>query len=108
MNTKCEIDVILKIAPLSYDWKLVGNRLLTPQSVIDIQRDEPDEANRREKMLTTWLQRGGAMATYARLVDVLTEMGFADTAEKVIELVTGKGERRGKCVIKRSSYVVVG
>ena len=108
MNAQCENNVIWEIAPLQFDWKLVGNRLLTPQSVSDIQRDEPDEANRKEKMLTTWLQRCGAKATYACLVKALKGAGSTDTAEKVIKLVTGKGERRVKGVIKRSSYVIVG
>ena len=57
-------------------------------------------------MLITWWQRNGAKVTYARLVEVLKELDFTDTAEKVIELVTGNGERWGKGVIKRSAYVV--
>eukprot|EP00731_Ephydatia_muelleri_P005233 Em0002g1409a len=91
LNTKCEMEVIWKIVKVGFDWKLVGNRLLTPQSVTDISRDESDEANRRDKMLITWLQQDGAKATYARLVEVLKDVGRTDTAEKVIELVTGKG-----------------
>ena len=59
-------------------------------------------------MLITWWQRNGAKVTYVRLVEVLKELDFTDTAEKVIELVTGNGERWGKGVIKRSSYVIVG
>ena len=51
-------------------------------------------------MLITWWQRNGAKVTYARLVEVLKELDFTDTAEKVIELVTGNGERWGKGVIK--------
>ena len=57
-------------------------------------------------MLITWWQRNGAKVTYARLVEVLKELDLTDTAEKVIELVTGNGERWGKGVIKRSVYVV--
>lgn len=102
------MEVIWKIVKVGFDWKLVGNRLLTPQSVTDISRDESDEANRRDKMLITWLQQDGAKATYARLVEVLKDVGRTDTAEKVIELVTGKGERWGKGIIKQSAYVVAG
>ena len=108
MNTKCEVDVILKIALLQFDWECVGRRLLPLQIVIDIKRSDPDEASRREKMLTTWLQRDGTKATYAHLVEVLKEVHFTDTAEEVTKLVTGKGERWGKGVIKRSAYFVVG
>ena len=96
MNTKCEVDVILKIALLQFDWERVGNRLLPLQIVSDVRRDQPDEANRREKMLTTWLQQKGAKATYARLVKEFNGLGFTATAEKVIELATEsmRGEER--------------
>ena len=93
MDTKCNRDIVLKIALLSFDWKSIGKRLLDDQRVDDIDREEHGEQNKREKMLTTWLQRDGCKATYRRLVEILKELKLNKTAEAVFELVMGNGER---------------
>eukprot|EP00731_Ephydatia_muelleri_P004097 Em0002g273a len=79
MDTKCNRDVILNISLLKFDWKRVGNRLLDDQDVIDIDREEHEEQNKREKMLLKWLQQKGGSATYRRLVEVLEVLKCKET-----------------------------
>ena len=92
MDTKCNRDVILKISLLKFDWKSVGNRLLGDQDVIDINCEEHEEQNKREKMLLKWLQQKGGGATYKRLVDVLEVLKYKETAEAVTRLVMDDGK----------------
>ena len=89
MNTTCSSDVIWKIAQLDFEWKRVGRRLIGDQCVRDIDREERDEQNRRDRMLSTWLQQAGSRATYSCLVKVLEEVGYKETAENVTRLVMG-------------------
>ena len=93
MDTKCDQNVILKISLLKFDWKRVGNRLLGDQSVDDINREEHEEQNKREKMLLKWLQKEGGGATYRRLVEVLEALKYKETAEAVTRLVMEDGKR---------------
>ena len=90
MDRTCTKDVLLKIAQLGFDWKLLGRRLIGEQGVRDIKRDEDDEQNRREKLLLTWLQQKGSKSTYSRLVEVLREIKDNETADNLISLVRGK------------------
>ena len=74
-------------AQFDFDWKRVGRRLIGDQCVRDIDREEHDEPNRRDRMLLTWLQQAGSKATCSRLVRVLDETGNRLTAERVTNLV---------------------
>eukprot|EP00731_Ephydatia_muelleri_P005503 Em0002g1679a len=96
LDAVCNSDTILKIAMLSYDWRPLGRRLIGDQRVSDIAREEHDEQNRRERMLTTWMQQEGTRATYRRLVDVLEKLGNKATAEIVVRLVE-EGEDDTPC-----------
>ena len=91
MNTVCTHDGIWRIAQLDFDWKRVGRRLIGDQCVRDIDREEHDEQDRRDRMLSTWLQQAGSRATYSCLVKVLVDVGNKLTAEMVTRLVI-KGE----------------
>ena len=91
MDVECSSDIIWQIALLPFDWRTLGRRLITPQRVSDIDREEHDEQNKRERMLSTWLQQEGSKATYRRLVEALERLGNKGTAEKVTKLVM-KGE----------------
>ena len=74
----------MKIALLNYDWRRVGRHLLeSEQNITDIFRDEPDEPNRRQKVLMVWKSQKGSSATYRVLAETLEELQYGDIAEKV-------------------------
>ena len=108
MDTKCNRDVILNISLLKFDWKRVGNRLLDDQDVIDIDREEHEEQNKREKMLLKWLQQKGGRATYRRLVEVLEVLKCKETAEAVTRLVMddGKNCQPHKIALEESNVII--
>ena len=97
MYAECSSAVILKISQLEFDWKTLGRRLISPSHVFDIDHEEHNEQNRRERMLLTWWQQEGSNATYRCLVDALQILGDKATAEKVTTLV--EGEKREVCVM---------
>ena len=92
MDTKGKRNIILKVSLLEFDWKSVGKRLLDDQSIDDIDREEHNEQNKREKMLLKWLQQEGSRATYSCLMEVLEVLKLKDTAEAVTRLVMEEGK----------------
>eukprot|EP00731_Ephydatia_muelleri_P023074 Em0015g657a len=87
MDKTCSEKCLLKIALLQFDWKLLGRRLLnTEQDVKDIDHDEKEEQDKREKVLLKWNEQQGSGATYQKLIDTLKEVGNKDTAERVEQL----------------------
>ena len=74
----------MDIAFLDYDWKRVGRHLLeSEQNIIDIFRDEPDEPNRRQKVLIVWKSQKGSSATYRVLAETFEKLQYGLIAEKV-------------------------
>ena len=74
-HSECTTKHLKDIALWSFDWKTVGRRLLlSDQSIIDIDRDEKNEQNKRDKLLTTWHQQKGPKATYQVLMDTFQEL----------------------------------
>ena len=98
MDAECSSDVILNVALHPFDWRTLGRRLISPMCVSDIDREEHDEQNKRERMLLTWLQQEGSKATYRCLVEALERLGNKATAEKVTRLVM-QGEMWEGCDI---------
>ena len=93
MDTKGKRNIILKVSLLEFDWKSVGKCLLDDQSIIDdIDREEHNEQNKREKMLLKWLHQEGSRATYSCLMEVLEVLKLKDTAEAVTRLVMEEGK----------------
>ena len=77
----------MDIALLDFDWRRVGRRLLeSDQNITDIGRDEPDEQNRREKVLMMWQSQKGSSATYRVLAEIFEKLQYGDIAEKVKEM----------------------
>ena len=77
----------MDIALLDFDWKPVGRRLLeSEQNITDILHDEPNEQNRREKMLMMWQSQKGSSATYRLLAETFEKLGYGKIAEKVKEM----------------------
>ena len=71
----------------SFDWKVVGRRLVGEQAIIDIDREEQGEQIRRDKMFLKWLEQEGTKATYRVLIGVLEEVNYHQAAEAVKALV---------------------
>ena len=85
--TECTREHLLKIALLDFDWRRVGRRLLqSEQYITDIHRDQPDEPNRREKMLMIWQSQKGSSATYRVLASTFQTLQYGAIAEKVKEM----------------------
>ena len=77
----------MDIALYDFDWKPVGRRLLeSEQNITDILRDEPNEQNRREKMLMMWQSQKGSSATYRVLAEAFQKLRYGNIAEKVKEM----------------------
>ena len=70
-----------------FDWKPVGRRLLESEQIItDIHREEPNEQNRREKMLMMWQSQKGSSATYSVLAEAFEKLRNSKIAEMVKEM----------------------
>ena len=92
LHTKCSDRDIYKIATFTFDWKMVGKRLIGPQPVRDIDREENSEQNKRDKMLEKWLEIEGSKATYRVLIEVLKDVQNTQAAEAVEKLVVIEGK----------------
>ena len=85
--TECTRDHLLNIASFRFDWRRVGRHLLEcEQNITDIHRDEPDEQNRREKVLMVWQSQKGSLATYAVLAETFQKLKCGNITEKVKEM----------------------
>ena len=81
----------MDIALLDFDWRRVGRRLLeSEQNITDIRINEPDEQNRREKVLIMWQSQKGSSATYRVLAEKFEKLKYGNIAEKVKEMESNK------------------
>ena len=88
LDSLCSNDHVLKVAnKCSFDWKVVGRRLLDLQAIDDIDREERSELSKRDKMFEKWKEMKGSRATYRALMEVFEEVGNHQAAEMVKELV---------------------
>ena len=78
----------------SFDWKVVGRRLVGEQAIVDIDREEQGEQRKRDKMFQKWLEMEGTKATYRVLIDVFEEVKNHQAAEAVKALVPPIAEGR--------------
>ena len=78
----------------SFDWKVVGRRLVGEQAILDIDREEQGEQRKRDKMFQKWLEMEGTKATYRVLIDVFEEVKNHQAAEAVKALVPPIAEGR--------------
>ena len=77
----------MDIALLDFDWKPVGRRLLeSEQNITDILHDEPNEQNRREKMLMMWQSQKGSLATYRALAETFEKLRYSNIVQVVKEM----------------------
>ena len=71
----------------SFDWKVMGTRLVGEQAIKDIDREEQSEQRKRDKMFHKWLEMKGSEATYRVLIGVFGEVKNRQAAEAVMSLV---------------------
>ena len=84
LNSECTRKHLQDIALWSFDWKTAGRHLLlSDQTIIDIDCNEKDEQNKRDKLLTTWHQQKGPMATYQVLMDTFQELNIGTLVDKL-------------------------
>ena len=83
-----------KVALSSFDWKVVGRRLVGEQAIVDIDREEGSEQGKRDKMFDKWREHKGPKATYRVLIGVFEEVMNHQAAEVVKALVPPIAEGR--------------
>lgn len=70
LERKIPAEMILELAQLLDDWKMIGYYLgFTEQNLSDIQIDNHNEEHRRVALLNKWEQRQGEEATYLKLAE---------------------------------------
>ena len=96
LDSPCSVAHLLIVAKKGkFDWKVVGRRLLDPQDIDDIDRDERSEQSKRDTMLLRWKELKGSCATYKALMGVFEEIGNHHGAEMVKKLISPIAE--GRC-----------
>ena len=74
---------------------MVGRRLLDPQAIDDINREEWSEQSKRDKMFLKWKEMKGSHATYTALMGVFEDLENHQAAVMVKNLVLSIAE--GRC-----------
>ena len=92
LDFKCSEEHIYEISTFSFDWKMLGKRLIGFQTTEDIDREEHSEQNKRDKMMEKWLQMKGCKATYRVLIEALQRIKNVQAAEAVQKLVVIEGK----------------
>ena len=98
LDSQCSNEhVLIVAAKCTFDWRVVGRRLLIdrPQTVEDIDREDKSEEVKRDKMFEKWKELKGSRATYRTLMEVFEDAGNHQAAEMVKELVSSIAE--GEC-----------
>ena len=90
LDMQCSKEHIYIIATFNFEWKTVGRRLITAQTIKDIDREGHSEQEKRDKMLERWLQSNGSGATYRVLINALSDVRNNQAAEEVRKLVKGR------------------
>ena len=87
LDLKCTDEHLVSIS-LFLDWRSVALHLgLSERNIEDIEVDKRTESERRLKVLQTWKEQYGYMATFKSLINVLLAVGKADDAERVCRLL---------------------
>ena len=73
---------------------MVGRRLLDPQAIDDIDREERNEQSKRDKTFLKWKEMKGSRATYTALMGVFVDIANHQAAEMVKQLVLPIAEGR--------------
>ena len=106
LNVECTDEHILQVGE-TIAWKAVGNYLLTPVELEDIETDGHNEPDRRHKMLRKWKQKCSSKATYKALIEAMLKAKRRDQAGGVCALIPpqppqqrvgeiGRGRERGR------------
>ena len=88
LDLQCSVEHMNEVAlSCSFDWKVVGRRLLGEQAIEDIDREEDNEQRKRDKMFVKWREQEGSKVTYRVLIGVFEEVGNRQAAEVVTALL---------------------
>eukprot|EP00731_Ephydatia_muelleri_P037955 Em0610g2a len=90
LDSQCDDEHLLKVsATVSFNWKLIGRRLVGIKTVQDIDRKEEQcEQEKRDEMFEKWIEMKGSKATYRVLIDVFEEVKNPLAAHAVREIVS--------------------
>ena len=88
LDSLCSVEHMNTVAvTCSFDWKVVGRRLVGDQAIEDIDKEEQSEQRKRDKMFQKWLEMEGSKATYRVLIGVFEEVKNHQAAETVRSLL---------------------
>ena len=90
LDSQCDDEHLLKVsATVSFNWKVIGRRLVGIKNVQDIDREEEQcEQEKRDEMFEKWKEMKGSKATYRVLIDVFEEVKNPLAAHAVREIVS--------------------
>ena len=73
-------------------WSEVGPRLknISQRDIDDIERDERNQLEKRNRLLSLWVDKNGNDATYYHLINAMLAEGKREDAEKVLKLLSPK------------------
>eukprot|EP00731_Ephydatia_muelleri_P003645 Em0001g3645a len=75
-------------ATFSYDWRVVGRRLVDSQDVDDIEREGHSEQEMRDKLFEVWKRRRGSGATYRVVMKAFNDVKNQQAAEMLKDLLS--------------------
>ncbi|KAL5477471.1 hypothetical protein EMCRGX_G024272 [Ephydatia muelleri] len=89
LDSQCDEEHLLKIsAAVTFNWKVIGRRLVGIKAVQDIDREDQCKQEKRDQMLEKWIELKGSEATYRGLIEVFEEVKDYHAADAVKELVS--------------------
>eukprot|EP00731_Ephydatia_muelleri_P002792 Em0001g2792a len=102
LDSQCDDEHLLKVsATVSFNWKVIGRRLVGIKNVQDIDREEEQcEQEKRDEMFEKWIEMKGSKATYRVLIDVFEEVKNPLAAHAVREIVS-RNATSGLCPFPR-------
>ena len=105
LDSQCDEEHLLKIsAAVTFNWKVIGRRLVGIKAVQDIDREDQCKQEKRDQMLEKWIELKGSEATYRGLIEVFEEVKDYHAADAVKELVS-RDVVTGLCVIVSDSLL---
>ena len=85
----CSTEHLNKIAAnFTYDWTVVGRRLVDSQDVADIEKEGHSEQDKRDKLFEVWKRRKGFGATYREMMNAFNEVKNQQCVEMVKDLLS--------------------
>ena len=85
----CSTDHLNKIAvTFTYDWMVVGRRLVDTQDVADIEKEGHSEQDKKDKLFEVWKRRKGCGTTYREMMNAFSGSKNQQCVEMVKDLLS--------------------